>query len=242
MNAKGHPVARLWWALLVWVAARPTLRRWRGDRPSIADIARRRQQTWEYAEADKQALDAEPDLEGLAQALALMRSDPEEAVLQLQGLALEGSPGAINAVGEHYYWGRSGPREGETWFRRAFERGSRRGMINYGKALYFRKDYAGAAAVFRRGADEDWGPALYWFWRAELSRDHSLETLLRVRPCLERAADLGSPEAAEIMAVAMLLGLFGLGRMRAGWRQVSKWTFEMDEPPPRTNAAGDTVH
>ena len=64
MNAKGHPVARLWWALLVWVAARPTLRRWRGDRPSIADIARRRQQTWEYAEADKQALDAEPDLEG----------------------------------------------------------------------------------------------------------------------------------------------------------------------------------
>ncbi len=182
MNAKGHPVARLWWALLVWVAARPTLRRWRGDRPSIADIARRRQQTWEYAEADKQALDAEPDLEGLAQALALMRSDPEEAVLQLQGLALEGSPRAINAVGEHYYWGRSGPREGETWFRRAFERGSRRGMINYGKALYFRKDYAGAAAVFRRGADEDWGPALYWFWRAELSRDHSLETLLRVRP------------------------------------------------------------
>lgn len=245
MNTKGHPVTHLWWALLVWVAARPTLHKWRGGQPSIADVARRKQVRWEYAQADVQAWDAEPDREGLAEAFALRDSEPEEAVSQLHELAREGSPRANNALGEHYSRGTGVPHdriEGEKWFKRAFESGSRRGMLNYGKALYFRKDYEAAAAVFGQGADEGWAPALHWFCQAEMRRDHSLKTLLRVRPCLERAAELGSPLSAGMLAVMMLLGFFGLGRMRAGWRQMSKWMLEMDEPPPRTNAAGDTVH
>jgi hypothetical protein len=248
MSAKGHLVARLWFALTVKLATSQWLRRWIAQ-PSVSFArAMRRQLMWEYAQADAQPWDTELDEEGLIAALKLRNSDPDLALSRLSALALQDSPRAMNAVGERYYWGRFWGRdiprdevEGMKWLKRAFERGSRRGLLSYGKLMFSKKDYGTAEMVFRRGADDDWAPALYWLARTEVARDKSLEAVLRVRPYLERAAELGSPMAAGVLGAVMGLGFYGLRHVRQGVRLVSS-AFPADEPPPRETATGETVH
>ena len=244
MSTKGHPLTRLCWALLVWIIDSPLMRAWMGS-PSYFATLERRQSLWEYEQADIQSWDTESDQEGLIEAFALRHDDPERAVSLLFALAQEDSPIAINDIGEGYYWGKSLPcdeAEGEKWFERAFELGSRRGLLNYGKVLFYRKDLVAAEAVFRRGADGGWGPAFYWLARTEAHRDRSLKAVLRVRPYLERAAEMGSPMASEILGGMMSAGFFGVRHMPRGMRLMSEWAPKMEDLPPRKNVAGDTVH
>src|SRR5579872_6769430 len=92
----------------------------------------RRDQDWDYGEADRQAWDSEPDKEALSQALTLLRSDPEAAIAPLTKLADGNSPRAMNALGEIYYWrleDKVDKEVGEAWFKKASEHGSWRGQL-----------------------------------------------------------------------------------------------------------------
>jgi TPR repeat protein len=214
--------------------------------PSVAD-ANRRDEMWDYQQADLQVWNAEPDWDALAEAMGLIRIDPERALGPLHGLAERGSPCAMNAIGECYLWGRGMPVdhvEGVAWVKQAHERGLLRATLNYGKTLLWRGDLDGAEAVFRPAAENDWAPALYWLGRIELRRWRP-RSFSRARPLLERAMAKGSPAARAGLGMLMALGAYGIRNMRLGRDLLNAdWqaAVEQTRAAARQNASGDTLH
>lgn len=215
--------------------------------PRMADM-RAVEDAWDYAQADQQPWDNEPDVDRLSNVLKLLREDPDKAMTGLSALAGVGSPRALNAVGESYYWGQGVPKDramGEAWFKLAFEAESRRGLLNYGKALFRRRDFEGAARVFAVGARQRWGPALYWLARTEVVRGGFRTRLGRAAPLLARAAAMGSPAAKGRLGALMTVGVLGLKRVRLGWRLHSDYMANLGAArhgQRRRTAAGETVH
>ena len=202
---------------------------------------------WDYVQADLQSWEAEPDKERLSEALSLSSTEPEHAFSLLYRLAKEGSPIAMNALGENYCWGVVVPVdriEAERWFERAFDRGSLRGMLNYGKALVRRGEFSWAETVFSVGAAQDWGPALYWLASVEYRRSEG-RSLARIRPLLERAVELGSPAAKMLLGNLMMLGRYGLRQVPRGWRLAhgAAQVLPGDARRKRTKTvSGETIH
>jgi TPR repeat protein len=175
---------------------------------------------WEYAQANDDALWAsESDPHRVRDALSRLRSRPSEAFEESLALALGGSVIAMNTVGECYFWGNGVKRDpsiGESWFRKAYERGSQRALLNYGKALYYRGDFTGAEAVFRRGADQDWTPALCWlastlWWKPHRPNDE-------IRRLWEQAVAKGHPTAPWGLGRVLVSGRCGLLAIPRGLR------------------------
>jgi len=84
------------------------------ERPEFVEEERARAQResdWDYAQADLQSWDDEPDSEGLSEALALCGAEPGRGFTRLHMLAEEGSAAAMNAIGERYYWGTIVPQD-----------------------------------------------------------------------------------------------------------------------------------
>lgn len=201
----------------------------RAGPPHSADLLKY-ERNWDYDQANRQPRDAEPDRDRLTAALTLVPTEPARAFAELLALSDAGSLVATNAVGERYYWGIVAPKdreEGERWFKRAFELGSRRGLLNYGLALFRRHAYAEAAAVFGQGAADDWAPALYWLARLQVPQLGLLKGVRRARPMLERAAELGSPAAKGRLAALMSAGFLGLKRISEGIRMMNEYMAEM---------------
>jgi TPR repeat protein len=215
--------------------------------PEAIVHGRNYESSWEYKQADLQSWDAEPDRKKLSDTLALCRVDPERAFTRLCELAEENSPVAINAIGERYYWGRVVPKdtvEGEAWFKRAYELGSQRGLLNYGKALFRRGGFEDAAAVFRNGVALDWAPAYYWLARAVASQSNPLKAPRLTRALLDRAAEMGSPAAKATLAAFTAAGFYGLRHIPRGIRLL-KEALEAEnlaKRRPTTNSSGQTLH
>ena len=212
-----------------WVARRlPARIAWVDRRfgpPNVADAVKRNAR-WDYEQADLQPLDREPDVQHLSGALALSATDPAGALSFLLVLAEENSPGAMNAIGEHFYWGKAGSidrEKGEAWFKRAFEHGSRRGLLNLGKALIWRGDLDGAEAVFQVGADADWAPAFYWLAQIQLRRPNRRKRMSAARLLLQRALDGGSPRARGQLGAFMTAGRYGLRNIPRGLQLMREW-------------------
>ena len=202
--------------------------RWRGSkgsRPNSNDIITTAS-AWDYAEADKQDWSGEPDPERLSKAIAMRGTDWPAAIAEFRALAALGSPRALDQLGEAYYWGRGLPcdrSKGERWFQCAYEAGSRRGLLNYGKALFARHELDAAARVFAVGIQQRWGPAYYWTARIEGNRPGSLcMRTRRAMPWLVRAASMGSPDARGSLGVLMMLGFYGSRRRKRGKQLVDK--------------------
>ena len=187
------------------------------------------------------------------EALALRSTDPVAAFGSLIDLAREGSPIAMNEVGECYYWGRLGvaPDElrAEVWLKKAFEAGSLRSLLTYGKLLAWRGDMVGAEAVFASAAGEDWAPALYWLASTRLKRSSSPETLAGARSLLERAAAQGHPAARWRLGKDMCRGLYGLHNIPRGFGVLAKYAAETlaawesrGAAIPRATSSGETIH
>ena len=186
---------------------------------------------WEYEQADTSiAWDGEPDFEALRAALAESEEEPEAAFHRLLGLAKDGSVVAMTAVGEAYYWG-SGtvvdPTEGEDWLRKAYELGSRRGLLSYGRVIYRRHDLSTAERIFRKGADAGWPEARYRLadamWHSAPWKDAPVEVWMLV----EAAASAGHPFARQWHATAMARGRHGLASVPRGLRLLSVFLGEV---------------
>ena len=204
--------------------------------PPSLSVAVQRDYDWDYDQADLLTWDGEPDGERLWDALTLRKTDPVEALSVLLVLADENSAGAMNAIGEDYYWGRVDPIDrvaGEAWFRRAFEHGSRRGLLNLGKALIWRGDLDEAEAAFQVGADAEWAPAFYWLAQIQLRRPKRRNRMSTVRLLLQRALDGGSPAARVQLGSFMTAGRYGLKNIPRGL-QLMREDFAVDRrPAPR---------
>jgi hypothetical protein len=191
---------------------------------------------WDYQQADFQPRDMEPNPASLKDALTVLHSDPTAALPLLLQLAHEGSPIAMNAVGEAYLHGRGAPAdrlEAERWLKAAAEAGNLRAILTYGKLLLWDRRLSEAEAVLRPAAYDGFAPAAYWLARVEIMR--SKWGALRVaRPWLEQAAAQGSPGAKGLLGTPFALGLFGPRQIPRGWRLLRdyfKWTNQVRRGP-----------
>lgn len=196
------------------------------DLPSH-DFRRAFNRRWEYEQADTSATwVGEPDFEALSAALAQGRERPEGAFARLLDLAADGSVIAMTVVGEGYYWG-SGtavdPVEAEIWLRKAYEIGSRRGLLSYGRVVYRRHDLPAAEQIFRKGADAGWPEAKYRLADVMMRREPRSKAQVEVRRLVEAAAIAGHPFARQWQASEMARGRYGLASVPRGFRLL--WTY-----------------
>ena len=181
---------------------------------------------WDYSQTnDRAILEADPDKDRAREVAALIASDPERTFPMVITLANKGSVWSMIQAGWCYYNGlgvEPNVSEAENWYRRAYEAGSDRALLDYARMLTSRRDAALLEAVYAAGAARSWIPAALRLARLRLRLSATRETLLEVRPVLERAAEQGSPGAQFLLARNMGLGRFGLGEIIRGHRLMLK--------------------
>jgi len=179
---------------------------------------------WDYAQTnDQQISEDEPQFQALIAAGARLEVDSPARVAQILALAEAGSVWAMARAGAVFHRGSGVPcdlERAEHWYRRACEAGSLRALLDLGRLLAGRGDEAGAELVFRRGAADDWPPALFWLAWFQIKRAASAQQRRRSLPLLERAAAKGSPAAAWLLAWGQAGGRFGLRAIPRGLRMI----------------------
>src|SRR5665213_2289406 len=114
---------------------------------TITKFVWKRFSDWDYQQADD--LDAAkwdaPDAAEAIEAAGVLETDPVQAFERLLTLAERGSILSMDHVAHCYYSGKYGVvrdvARAEYWYRRGYEAGSRRALLNYGRALAMRKEY-----------------------------------------------------------------------------------------------------
>jgi len=191
------------------------------------DFRRAYNRRWEYEQADTSAAwDREPDFEVLSAALADYEEATDGAFVRLLHLAAAGSVVAMTVVGEGYYWGSgtdADSTEAERWLRQAYELGSRRGLLSYGRIVYRRHDLTAAERIFRKGADAGWPEAMYRLADTMVRCAPRKSIPAEVLALVEAAAAAGHPFARRWHAVAMARGRYGLASVPKGFRLL--WAF-----------------
>ena len=185
---------------------------------------------WDYAQANDTAiLEGDPQKDRVLEAVRLRKSDPERGFAKLLPLAKKGSAWGMLHVAWCYHHGRGvevSRAAAEDWYRRAYEAGSQRAMLDYGRMLARRGDVALRGAVYGAGADRNWAPALYRLARLRLEGPRTQESFLDALPLLEQAARLGSPAAQWALGYYMVRGRFGLLRIPRGFGVIGAFAFK----------------
>lgn len=142
-----------------------------------------------------------------------------EALEKCRALAESGSPQAQVFLGWMYEVGRGvkgDVEQARRWYEQAADGGSARGQFYLGRLSLRERNYQEAIAWLERAASQDYMPALfrlaclYEVGRA-VQRDGE-----RAHQYLGRAADLGHVVARRQIAVRMIKGQFGAGRLPRG--------------------------
>lgn len=209
------------------------------DTSEVAAGQREALQAWEYAQTNDEAVfDADPFKDGLMEAIGLQAVSPEEGFLQLLSFAERGSLYSANYVAWSYASG-TGVRQNEeqalAWYRRAYEGGSERGLLDYGQCLMATGRTDEAETVYEAGWERSLVPAVYRLIRLRLRPTLPLADRLSWKPSLEWAAQSGHPAARFLLSKYLLRGWFGLGLVPEGVRLVCRHIaaiFRGDEDRP----------
>jgi len=181
---------------------------------------------WDYVQANDWAgrndwigPEGEAVAEDVKEAIALRASDPEKSLQALLAFAERGSVWSMIQVAHSYKvgWGTPvDPLREEDWYRRAFEAGSERALLDYGAILFSRGALDLAEAVYEAGAGKGWAPAMCHLARLRLKRPASREGHLAIYSLLESAREQGSPAALWFLARYMARGYFGVHNIPKG--------------------------
>ncbi|CAN5275337.1 hypothetical protein BH11PSE2_BH11PSE2_13170 [soil metagenome] len=178
------------------------------------------EKAWDYAQMnDDFVRAADPYLDELAEAQALLKDAPDHAISLIVDLARRGSVWSMLNLAGYYLHGEGTPvsfPDAEYWYRLAHEAGSDRGLLGYAWILHHRGAFDQEAEVYAVGVARDWGPALYRAAKHSLENARTLEERLALKPMLQRAADLGHPSAQLMLSRYMMRGRFGLRCVPAG--------------------------
>jgi hypothetical protein len=181
---------------------------------------------WDCAHSNKwEILRREADRDALTQAFNLYASDPQAAFRLWLELAERGSVWSMFEVATGYTGERgvaTDPGEAEKWFKRGFEAGDQRAMLECARMAVESGDYAAAEAILQGGVDQDWAPAMFWLAWYRHKQSDSRETYRNVRPLLEAAGQQGHPAAQMMLGRFMAKGKFGILHIPAGWKQLRR--------------------
>jgi TPR repeat protein len=178
---------------------------------------------WDFEQADladAPLISADPEWDRVAEAWATQARDPTAAVRVLEWAAGQGSMGAMVYLGLCYERGEgmgADAATAEAWRRRAFEAGSMRGLLDYGRMLRDRGELKLAEAVYRVGVEKDFVPAFYQLACVLLLKSQSREAFQSARPLFERALAGGSPVARWRYSRYLSGGRYGVWSMPRGY-------------------------
>lgn len=192
------------------------------DGPAQQAEISRQWRAWDYAQAnDRQIRDADPEQDQVTDAASLLDRDPDRAFFLLLTLAQQGSVWAMVNLGWCCAVGCGAPTnatDAEYWYKRAYDAGCDRALLDYAGMLERRGALHLAQEVYAAGAARGWAPAIFHAVRLDLRDAKTLEARLRQKPNLERAAALGSPAALFLLTKYMVRGRFGVRNVAGGLR------------------------
>lgn len=163
----------------------------------------------------------ESDLEAVSRAIALLGESPERGLLELAELADKGSTASMVYLGDAYLAGRYTKKdldEALKWYALLEARAWRPAPYCLGRTLYRRGDYSAAYEAFLRGADANYGPAIYRFALMHADGRAVEADMDRCRSLLIAAADRGHMIARRDLAGFYLRGTFGI--LKVAWGAV----------------------
>lgn len=170
--------------------------------------------TWEYAQInDWDLMDTDPHKDEAEAAAHLIDEAPTEGFGRLLDFAQKGSLYSMNFVGWCYAVGTGVTKDwdqAQVWYRRAFEGGSDRGLLEYGAHLVWKDRNDEAEKVYEAGWQRGFVPAVYRLIRLRLRPTLSLTERLAWKPSLEWAAEAGHPAAQFMLSKYLFRGWFGV--------------------------------
>jgi TPR repeat protein len=179
---------------------------------------------WEYAQGnDWDLLAADPFKDAVKASATLVDTSPEEGFAQLLDLANRGSLFGMNYVAWCYASGTGVTKDldqAQAWYRRAYEGGSDRGLLDYGGYLVSTDRSDEAEKVYEAGWARGFAPAVYRLARIRLKAKLPLAKRLAWKPSLEWAAAAGHPAARFVLSKYLLRGWFGVRGVPRGVKLV----------------------
>ena len=179
---------------------------------------------WEYAQANDWAIfDADPFKDELISAIRLHDASPEEGFVRLLDFANRGSLYSTHYVAWSYAVGtgaRKDRDEAQAWYRRAYEGGSDRGLLEYGAYLVSGGQNYEAEKVYEAGWRRGFVPAVYRLIRLRLRPTLPLAERLAWKPSLEWTVEAGHPAARFLLSKYLVRGWFGLSGIPRGLKLV----------------------
>ena len=177
---------------------------------------------WDFDQADladAPLMAADAERYRVSEAWATRTRDPAAAMGVLEWAAGQGSIGAMVDLAWCYKAGEgvgADAATAEAWNRRAFEAGSMRGLLSYGRMLSDRGELALAEAVYRVGIQKDFVPSYYRLACLLLLKSQLREAYRSAQPLFERAVAGGSPLARWHYGKYLLKGRYGLSNIPRG--------------------------
>ncbi len=192
--------------------------------PDFNEEQAERLRTWEYAQTnDWNLLETDPQKEEVKASVRLLDHTPEDGFAQLLQLANSGSVFCMNFVAWCYWSGTGMSRDLDqamAWWRRAYENGSDRGLLEYGACLAGNGRADEAERIYEAGWERGFAPAVYRLIRMRLTPSLPLPARLEWQPSLEWAADEGHPAARYMLGKYLFRGWFGIGGIPRGAKLV----------------------
>jgi len=162
---------------------------------------------------------AEPDLEELGAAYALLRVSPANAVSRLHALAERGSVMSMIYLGDAYASGKGAIRDldkAQKWYQQATDYGSVRAAYILGRLYLTLKRYDEARKAFKLAAARDFAPAAHILGRMYWAGTGGEKRIDKAIEHLEHAADLGSVPARGLLGRILVETHAERGQMMRG--------------------------
>ena len=179
---------------------------------------------WEYAQVNDWALlDADPFRDELKAAARLIDEVPEDSFARLLEFANAGSLYGMNYVAWCYAVGTGVTKDwdrAQAWYRRAYEGGSDRGLLEYGAYLISKGNNGEAEQVYEAGWQRGFVPAVFRLICMRLRPTLPLAERLAWKPSLEWAAGVGHPAARYMLTKYLVRGWFGIHEIPRGVKLV----------------------
>jgi TPR repeat protein len=179
---------------------------------------------WELAQTnDWSLLEADPLKDEVTAAIRRREEAPGEGFTPLLDLANRGSLYSMNYVAWCYAVGAGVTKDwdqAQDWYRRSFEGGSDRGLLEYGAYLVSKGQFGEAEKVYETGWQRGFVPAVYRLIRNRLKPTLPLAERLAWKPSLEWAAEAGHPAARYMLSKYLFRGWFGVTGVPRGVKLV----------------------
>lgn len=165
--------------------------------------------------------DREPDLDSLRSAHARLRSEPNEAIRDLERLAERGSLASMQYIANAYELGQGVERDQAKawqWYECAAHAGAPLAAYKLGRKYLREGKYGEAKGFFEVGMAQGYMPCVHFLGRMYWKGFGVSKNLDQARILLERASSAGYVFAKRDLAIFLIQGQFGIAqRIRGVW-------------------------